>query len=424
MALTAVQARRRYLILHGLRWFPAGLIMPVLVLLLLERGLTLSQVGMVAAIQGFTVLVLEMPTGGLADALGRKPVLLLAASINLASLALLVVAEAVAVFALVWLLQGVFRALDSGPLQAWYVDAALQADPKARFESGLSGAGVVLGLSIAGGAVGSSVLVATHPFRFVSALTGPMLVAVAMQALHLAALAMLVVEVRPRQGLAAVRASIREVPAVIGSALGLLRRSRILLGLITVELLWGFGQPTYEVLMPIRLAEVVDDPGRAAVLMGPAGAAAWLVSALGAALVPAATRLVGAAWAAAAGRILQGTAIVAMGLVAGPVGVIAAYLGCYLIHGAANPIHQGLLHRQVEGPYRATVLSLNSMAGLPASAIGGITLTLIADHTSITFAMIAGAAVLAAAAPLYLTARRTPTDQPATATPIAEEKAG
>ena len=68
--------RTRYLVLHGLRWLPTGLMIPVFVLLALERGIGLAEIGVIFAVQGFVVLALELPTGGLADALGRKPVLL------------------------------------------------------------------------------------------------------------------------------------------------------------------------------------------------------------------------------------------------------------------------------------------------------------------------------------------------------------
>ena len=76
-------------------------------------------------------------------------------------------------------------------------------------------------------------------------------------------------------------------------------------------------------------------------------------------------RWLGAAPAAALLRILQGVTVVGMGLLAGPVGVLVAYLACYAVHGASNPLHMGLLHRQVDGPYRTSVISLNSMMASP-----------------------------------------------------------
>jgi len=123
-------------------------------------------------------------------------------------------------------------------------------------------------------------------------------------------------------------------------------------------------------------------------------------------------RRIGAPWTGAVLRIAQGVTVVGMALFAGPVGVLVAYLLCYVVHGASNPVHTGLLHRQVESGHRTTVLSLNSMASQPAGAIGLVALTALADATSTPTAMLVGAVVIALAAPLYLVGRRAP-EQPA-----------
>jgi DHA1 family tetracycline resistance protein-like MFS transporter len=249
-------------------------------------------------------------------------------------------------------------------------------------------------------------------------LTVPVLVSFLCQLVSLVAVGLLLHEVRPGRGLAALGASVRGVPAAVGGALMLLRRSRVVLALVAVEIFWGFGMATFESLMPVRLAEVVGDPDRAAALLGPTGSAAWLASSLGAAAVPLLARRLGAPWTGAVLRIVQGATVVGMGLFAGPVGVIAAYLLCYAVHGAANPVHSGLLHRQVDGPYRGSLISLNSMVAQPAGALGLVVLTGIAQHRSVTAAMIVGAVVLAAAAPLYLVARRrAPTTAPVAVPP-------
>ncbi len=128
-ALDARSAQRRYLALIALRWLPVGLLMPVFVLLPLSRGLSLTEIGLVFAVQGLVVLVLELPTGGLSDSIGRRPVLLLASVVSLTSLVLFYLAQSVEVFVAAMVLQGIYRALDSGPLEAWYVDATLAAAP-------------------------------------------------------------------------------------------------------------------------------------------------------------------------------------------------------------------------------------------------------------------------------------------------------
>jgi DHA1 family tetracycline resistance protein-like MFS transporter len=403
-ALTAVQARRRFLFLVGLRWLPVGLMIPVTVLLPLERGLTLAEFGSAAAGQGIVVLLLELPTGGLSDALGRRPVLLLAGAVSVGALSLLTFAGSAVLFVVFYLLQGVYRALDSGPLEAWYVDHALAADENADIETGLSQSSAVTGVAIGVGALAGGGIVALGRLGPFSALTVPVLMALVMQAASLLAVALLMTEDRPGRGAGALVASVRAVPATIGGAVRMVR-SRIVAALIAVELFWGFGMVAFESLMPVRLTDVVGSPDTASALMGPSGSAAWLASAVGAALVPLLIRRVGAPWSGFVLRIAQGLTVVGMAALAGPAGVIGAYLLCYTVHGASNPVHAGLLHRQVAGQYRASLISVNSMVSQPAGALGLVALTAIAVHAGVAAAMLLGAVALAAAAPLYLVAR-------------------
>jgi len=56
--VTAAAARRTLLVLSFTRWFPTGLIIGLTTLLVLHRGMSLSEVGLIAATQGFVVLAL------------------------------------------------------------------------------------------------------------------------------------------------------------------------------------------------------------------------------------------------------------------------------------------------------------------------------------------------------------------------------
>src|SRR6476646_9583273 len=405
-ALDARSARTRYLVLVGLRWLPTGLRIPVMVLLALSRGLSLTEIGFVFSLQGLVVLFLELPTGGLTDALGRRPVLILASLVGVASMGLLYVADSVALFAAAMILQGIFRALDSGPLEAWYVDATLAADPTAEMEHGLSAGSTVLSLAIALGALISGVLVALHPIEAIPALALPLLVAIGLGIVNVLAIIALMHEVRQARGLKAVGASVRAVPSVVGDGIGLLRGSRVLAAVVAVELFWGFAMVTFESLFPVRLSEILGDTDQAAAVMGPVSSLAWFAAAAGAAGVVLLSRRIGVARSAAALRVAQGATVVFMGVLAGPVGVVIAYLACYVAHGASNPMHMTLLPREVDGPPRATVLSLNSMVSQPAGALGAILLSALADGTSISTAMIVGGIICAVAAPLYIPAWR------------------
>ncbi len=405
MTMTEQTVLRRFLVLAALRWLSVGFLIPIFVLLPLDRGLTLAQIGLAASMQGWVVFALELPTGGFADSLGRRPVQAIAVVIGMTSMAVLLVADSLALFAVVFALQGVFRALDSGPLDAWYVDAAQAADPAARIDRGMSLYGTVVSLAIALGSVASGGLIAWDPADGMSALTAPVAVSLAVQAVSLVAVLLLMTE-PPRHGGPGVMASVRETPRTIVAGVRLLRASQALMALVVLDVLWGLGVGTYESLLPVRLAEVTSGPEAAAAITGPAATAAWVLSAAGSAVMPWLGRRIGIGNAAVVSRILLGLTVVAMGLLGGLVGVLAVYLACYGAHGIGGAAHSTLLHRNATSEVRATVVSLNSWGAQPAGALGLICLTALADGVSVSAAMYAGGAILAIAAPLYWIAAR------------------
>lgn len=403
--LTAREAYWRFLVLTALRWLPVGLMIPVFVLLPLDRGLSIAEIGLAFSLQGFVVLVLELPTGGLADAVGRRRVLLLSTVLSFASIAIFAVTDSFAGLVAVAALQGVYRALDSGPLEAWYVDASLAADPHARIDRGMSAYGTVVGVAMAAGAISSGALVGLSPVGGVDPLALPVHVALVVQVVGALAIVVLMVEHRAVAA-DSLWASVRRTPRTVADGVALLRASHVLLALVLVELFWGFGMITFESLLPVRLAEVSGGREAAAAITGPAASAAWLASAAGAAGTAWLGRRIGLAPLAAAMRVLQGLTVVGLGLLGGVVGIVVAYLACYAVHGSSNAAHSTLLHRQATGEVRATVVSLNSMVAQPAGSIGLIALTGVADAVSVSAAMYVGAVVLALAAPLYLPAWR------------------
>ncbi len=399
--------RLRYHLLLALRFVPTGLFITVFVLLLRDRGLTLTQIGVGTAAQGIVMLFLELPSGGLADALGRKPVLVLASGFSMMSIAVLLVADTVVLLAVVSSLQGIFRALDSGPLEAWFIDASLAAEPDARIERALAHADVVICSSIGFGALLGGVVAATDGFLGIDALVAPLVLGLAVQAVGLVALLRLMDEVRPGRGWAAARRSIVEVPDVVAGAVRVIRASPLLTALVIGELLWGFGMIAFETFLPPRLVETSGGVDEAARLLGPSITAAWVLSALGAASAPWLVRRFGAGVAGCALRLGHGVTVLGMGLAAGPAGLIVAYLCTYWVHGATAPVHYGMVHRAVGSSHRATVVSANSLTAQVGGAVSGIALGALADATSISIAMYVAAGVLAAAAPLYLVGRDT-----------------
>ena len=130
---------RRYVAVSFLTWLPTGLYIPASVLLMLDRGLSLPTIAAISIVYSICVATLELPTGGLADVIGRRPILITAALTSLISLVILGFATTAWVFVAAAMLRGVARALGTGPAEAWYVDTVHATEgPDAELGPGLA----------------------------------------------------------------------------------------------------------------------------------------------------------------------------------------------------------------------------------------------------------------------------------------------
>lgn len=404
--------RRRYLVLTASRWLPTGLLIPLLVIAAQQRGLDLVQIGLLTAVSGAVVLALEVPTGGLSDAIGRRPVLLAACAASLVSTGLQVFATTVTVYLVAFAVEGVYRALDSGPLDAWYVDRAQAADPDADIERGLAQRGVVLSAAVAVGALACGALALLPDVPGLPVLALPLLVSLVLRALDGALIAALLREdgTRPPAGTTRrrrVAAAVRDTAGTVREALALVRVRTALLALVGAEALWGAGMVGVEVFAAPRLVDLLDDARQGVLVFALASAVGWAASALGSSATPWLAGRLGWVGAAVTTRAVQGAAVLAAGAVAGPVGLLTGYLGFYLVHGAANVAHYGLVNRHVGAEHRATVLSVNSLAARLGGVVAAPVLGLVATGAGLPAVFVVAAVLLAAGAPLYLLARPT-----------------
>lgn len=383
--LSPEAARRVFLTLTATRWMSVGFIVGIIVLWILERGLSLPQTMTAMAVIGVVVLFLELPTSGFADALGRRPVLIAAAVANVASMIAFLLANSFAGFVVVAVLMGIFRALDSGPLEAWYVDTVHQSSPGADVDQDLARSATVVGLTMAVGAVLSGGLIAWHPISAYSAMWLPVLICLVLSVVHLVAVIALMKEPVTHvdsTGWSRALTSAKEAPSVIRSGLVLVRDNRVLRGLVLLECFWSTAMIGMENFTPVRMAEILGSEAQAGVIMGPLAAGAWAVFALGARISGWVSARWGVARAAIVGRVVHSLLGVGLALAIGPVGLVIAHLLVYTGHGMQGPTYQALLHREASARNRATVLSMASMCGFGAFSVMMPLAGLLADATS------------------------------------------
>ena len=223
-ALTREKAYQVFLLLNFTRWFPVGFVVGIFILLQTNRGLSIAQAMTAAAVSGFVCFALELPTSGFADAFGRRAVYVAAAGINVVTGLAYLFAQSFWQFVGAAALMGAFRALDSGPLEAWFVDTVHESAPGADVDQELSRQGTVLGVGMAVGALLSGALIWWHPIKAFPAIDLAVAVFAALNVIHLIATLTLLKEAprpvssgdRERRALA----SVMEAPAVIRGGFG------------------------------------------------------------------------------------------------------------------------------------------------------------------------------------------------------------
>ena len=188
---------RRYALVTFLTWLPTGLYVAPLVLLMLDRGLSVPTIAMIGIAYSATTALLELPTGGLADTIGRRAVLLASCAASLASLVMLGFATTAMVFVVSSFLRGVARALGSGPAEAWYVDTVHATQgPDAPIGKGLAHGQVASSTGLAIGTITGGLIPLAFTGVVAVPLAIPMFAAAAVEAVRLFVIVMAMPEPR------------------------------------------------------------------------------------------------------------------------------------------------------------------------------------------------------------------------------------
>jgi MFS family permease len=391
--------RHRYVWLQALRWLPIGFLAPLLVLFLVDRGLTLGEVGPVLAVYGITTAVLELPTGGLADTIGRRPVLLLSAALNIVFLSMFLTMDGVLGLSVAAFIGGVSRALDSGPLEAWFVDTTRGIDADADLEKGLSLAGTLDGVALAVGAVAGGFL----PQMLGGDLDVSFIAALVFSGVHLVAVALLMNE--PRSGSHGVmQAAFREVPRVVAAGATLAVRNGIVRRFVIAFVALGVAMSALEVLWQPRFADLLGEAARNTGFFGILLAIAFGAAGLGASLAPAFRRRLGTRVAPAltAGQALMAGATLALAATGAAIPAAAAFVAVYFFNGLIHTYLAELLHEHVPADRRTTMVSVRSLSLQSGGFAGNLTLPALAAVYGIPLAWVIGGVLLGASSLLYV----------------------
>ena len=382
---------RHFILLRALRWLPLGLVLPFLTITPVDRGLSLAQVGAAFAVHSAVAIVLEVPSGVLADTLGRRRVLLAGAALTAVSLAVFAFADALVAFIASLTALAAGRALISGALEAWYVDSLRALDPAAPLAAGLSRGTAAEAVALALGALAGGAIVTVSDYA-VTALAAS-LAALA----YLAAVAAVVRDTHApaheHDAGARMRARVR---SVVATARAEATASVTVRMVLVAAVAFGMSLTAVELLWQPRLGELLATDGSHGVAFGALAAGSMLAVAIGAAAVgPRARRRVSIRTVYVASLLVTAVSIAALGVPDGAALFAVVYLLVYLGAGAAEPLHSELLNEAVGSEARATLISADALAAQGGALVANLGSGLLASAASPGTAWAVAAAVLA-----------------------------
>lgn len=136
--MNRIQLSHRYGLFMGLFFISQFLVIPIMTPLLLGFGMSIPQIGVIMATMGITVMVLELPTGGLADQVGRKKVFLISILFSMLSYLVLLFIPSFIGGVVSMFLWGASIAISSGTLTAWFVESFNESEGDITLQAGFA----------------------------------------------------------------------------------------------------------------------------------------------------------------------------------------------------------------------------------------------------------------------------------------------
>ncbi|WP_341367863.1 MFS transporter [Yoonia sp. BS5-3] len=406
-----VSARRHVYLFQGHQFldrFAMGVIVAVTALALQGRGLDVAQIGALFAIYAAVAMIAELPFGGLADGVGRKPVFLIATVASLMAYTVFIISGAFWPLAASFGLVGLGRALRSGTLDAWYVEELHVRAPGVEIQPLLARAQTANFIGLGCGAIMGGFLPGLASGNDPSApLIGRTVYDVSYAAGILLTLGVIVYTVflvrepaRPMNAAVVLR-EIRAVPRTIGDGARLAISHHALFLLLAILTLMLFATNPVEVLWP-TVVQTMLDPERAAAIVGLLTAGYFLAIAAGASLAGPVGRLLRRRHAVTLAAVLAALILcqITLALQASLLGFIVVFLIFSVLLGISESPAASILHAHAPDNRRSTILSVQSLLKQLGAMMGLLVLGAVGETQGVGVAWIAGALGLAVAAAL------------------------
>jgi DHA1 family quinolone resistance protein-like MFS transporter len=395
-----------YSIHQSLHWFATGLLVPVMALLQLEKGLDLFQIGLTVAVYSATVMALELPTGGLADSIGRKRVYLYSLVAKTIAVTVVLFAQTFLLVLFGFLALGIARALSSGTMDAWFVDEFNRVEPDGNLQRALAIVGVFIPMGLGIGSIFGGILPDTlgrvlEQNRYLDLYSSNML-AMALIVIFQMLFTLLVIKdhhARETDGVS----GFRKLPHILAASITYGVRNRIVLMLLVSTAALGFALSGLENFWQPQLKGILGGKFQTW-LFGVLSAGYFLSASVGNLIVTPICRLFRNRYSTILffSRIGMGVVWFVLALQTTMQGFAVFYIVVFLFNGVSTSPHAAIMNREIPSMKRSTLLSFESLVLQTGVVVGSVFMGYISKVQSISIAWYIGSVILLISSVFYL----------------------
>lgn len=235
------------------QWFKVGLMTPILVLMMLSKGVALEQVGIVSAIMSICVIVFEVPSGVFSDRFGRRKIYFIALFFEAVSICIVFLGNSLSGVILGFGMYGVARAFSSGSIESLYIDHFINTRGKEALHRLIT----IMNISEAGGLAAGAMLGGLIPIFWKNSFPGLNLYNgnLVLQFIVIVFLFMLTL-FTPYKDQQTDHVSMN---TLLKESLDFLLNSRVIQLLLLGTFVWGFVFNGVEIFWQPRLKDIIDN---------------------------------------------------------------------------------------------------------------------------------------------------------------------
>lgn len=372
-------------------------------LFFLSKGLNLFEAGVVFSMHGIMIILLELPTGGLADQIGRKTVYLISSAIVVLAIAVFLSFSHITIFLYIAFgMMGAARSLSTGTIDAWFVDEFKKVEPDGDLQKAFAVAGIftpaglALGTLVGGGLPLLSTFLQWERYTLNLVM---MLIAYLWVTLY----TIVWITEHSHRFNNSLRSSFQNLPQVLNDAFQYGFQHKAIFLLMTAILCWGVSVASLESLWQPQVKWILGSEEKSWVF-GLLSSGYFAAAAMGNVIITPICRLFKNRYAVVLVffRVTMGISFFLLAYQTGILGFGFAYLFLFLQNGFIKSPHEKLFHELVPDEKRSTMISIQSMFMGIGGVAGNMGLGWVANNQSIPFAWNLAGIIFCSSSLLYV----------------------